>query len=152
MLTFKQMEELNEIMSLEQTKAKQMTALQINGTLREFPIFEPINVFFKYPIHIPDKTGLLYNVKPEQDSRKNRYEKMKESKKEENDQNIELFLNAFKQIAVDGQTTTNELANSGLMIGKTKDNIRISIQNWIKKGKLKDFNYKRGVIFKSENT
>ncbi|MGP1505155.1 MAG: AAA family ATPase [Eggerthia catenaformis] len=152
MLTFEQMEELNEIMSLEQTKAKQMTALQINGTLREFPTFEPINVFFRYPIHILDNSGLLYNSKPESDSKKGRFEKMKESKKKENDQNIELFLNAFEQIAVDGQTTTNELANSGLMIGKTKDNIRISIQNWIKKGKLKDFNYKRGVIFKSENT
>lgn len=148
MLTFEQMEDLNDIMVQEQSRSRQMTALQINGTLREFPTFEPINVFFKYPIHIPDKTGLLYNVKPEQDSRKNRYEKMKESKQKQNDQNIELFLNAFEQLAINNQLTVNELAESGLMAGKTKDSIRKSISRWIKSEKLKDFEYDKGIIRK----
>lgn len=148
MLTFEQMEELNEIMSSEQTKNKQMTALQINGTLREFPIFEPINVFFKYPIHIPDKTGLLYNVKPEQDSRKNRYEKMKESKQKQNDQNIELFLNAFEQLAINNQVTVNELAESGLMAGKTAGALRNAIPRWIKSNKIEGFEYDKGIIRK----
>ena len=35
------------------------TAWRIDGTLREFPKFPPVNVFFQYPIHIPDASGLL---------------------------------------------------------------------------------------------
>lgn len=35
------------------------TAWRISGTLREFPTFEPVNVWFDYPIHKVDDTGLL---------------------------------------------------------------------------------------------
>ena len=35
------------------------TAWRIDGTLREFPKFPPVNVFFQYPLHIPDASGLL---------------------------------------------------------------------------------------------
>lgn len=35
------------------------TAWRIDGTLREFPKFPPVNVFFQYPIHTPDASGLL---------------------------------------------------------------------------------------------
>ncbi len=35
------------------------TAWRISGTLREFPTFEAVNVWFAYPIHKMDDTGLL---------------------------------------------------------------------------------------------
>ena len=35
------------------------TAFRISGTLREFPTFEPVNVWFQYPIHVPDEAGFL---------------------------------------------------------------------------------------------
>lgn len=35
------------------------TAWRISGTLREFPEFPPVNVFFTYPIHVPDVAGVL---------------------------------------------------------------------------------------------
>lgn len=35
------------------------TAFRISGTLREFPAFEPVNVWFRYPIHVPDEAGFL---------------------------------------------------------------------------------------------
>lgn len=35
------------------------TAFRITGTLREFPAFEPVNVWFQYPIHVPDDAGFL---------------------------------------------------------------------------------------------
>ena len=34
--------------------ARQCTAWRIDGTLREFPKFDPINAWFKYPIHVLD--------------------------------------------------------------------------------------------------
>ena len=35
------------------------TAWRIAGTLREFPMFEPVNMWFTYPIHRLDDTGVL---------------------------------------------------------------------------------------------
>ena len=35
------------------------TAWRIAGTLREFPSFEPVNIWFDYPIHLKDESGVL---------------------------------------------------------------------------------------------
>lgn len=35
------------------------SAWRVEGTLREFPKFEPVNVWFEYPIHKVDNTGVL---------------------------------------------------------------------------------------------
>lgn len=35
------------------------TAWRIAGTLREFPSFAPVNIWFDYPIHLKDKSGVL---------------------------------------------------------------------------------------------
>ena len=35
------------------------TAWRIAGTLREFPSFDPVNIWFDYPIHLKDKSGVL---------------------------------------------------------------------------------------------
>ena len=45
------------------TRAK--TAWRIEGTLREFPKFEPVNVWFHYPVHRLDDTGCLHDIQPE---------------------------------------------------------------------------------------
>lgn len=45
--------------------AKARTAWRIEGTLREFPRFEPLNLWFDYPVHRPDSTGALSDVEPE---------------------------------------------------------------------------------------
>ena len=41
------------------------SAWRIEGTLREFPQFEPLNIWFDYPIHTPDEMGLLKEMQPE---------------------------------------------------------------------------------------
>lgn len=45
--------------------AKARTAWRIEGTLREFPRFDPLNLWFDYPVHRTDKTGALSDVEPE---------------------------------------------------------------------------------------
>lgn len=45
------------------TRAK--TAWRIEGTLREFPKFESVNVWFYYPVHRLDDTGCLHDIQPE---------------------------------------------------------------------------------------
>ena len=39
-------------------RVEQRTAWKIEGTLREFPAFEPFSLYFEWPVHIPD-TGFL---------------------------------------------------------------------------------------------
>ena len=41
------------------------TAWRIEGTLREFPKFEPVNLWFDYPVHRVDHIGVLKDVVPE---------------------------------------------------------------------------------------
>lgn len=151
MLGFEQMNELQYLTELKVNEAKHITALQISGTLREFATFDPINCFFKYPVHFLDNGNLLKGCRPEGSKKKSKFEKMNETNKKKQDENIELFLNAFEQLNHDGQVTVKELAESGLMMGKTYSAITNAIPRWIKNGSLEEFEYAKGVIKKNSH-
>lgn len=151
MLGFEQMNELQYLTELKVNEAKHITALQISGTLREFATFDPINCFFKYPVHFLDNANLLKGCRPEGSKKKSKFEKMNETNKKKQDENIELFLNAFEQLNHDGQVTVKELAESGLMMGKTYSAITVAVPRWIKKGSLEGFEYTKGVIKKNSH-
>ena len=148
MLGFEQMNELQYLTELKVNEAKHITALQISGTLREFATFDPINCFFKYPIHFLDNGNLLKGCRPEGSKKKSKFEKMNETNKKKQDENIELFLNAFDQLNHDGQVTLKELAESGLMMGKTYGSLKTSVPRWIKNGALEEFDYSKGIVSK----
>ena len=148
MLGFEQMNELQYLTELKVDAAKHITALQISGTLREFATFDPINCFFKYPVHFLDNGNLLKGCRPEGSKKKSKFEKMNETNKKKQDENIELFLNAFEQLNHDGQVTVKELAESGLMMGKTQGALRRNIPRWIEKGDLEGFKYDNATIIK----
>lgn len=148
MLGFEQMNELQYLTELKVDEAKHITALQISGTLREFATFDPINCFFKYPVHFLDNGNLLKGCRPEGSKKKSKFEKMNETNKKKQDENIELFLNAFEQLNHDGQVTVKELAESGLMMGKTYDSLKRGIPRWIKNGNLEGYEYEKGTIKK----
>lgn len=46
-------------------KAKSRSAWRVEGTLREFPRFEPVNLWFDYPMHRRDEIGVLTDASPE---------------------------------------------------------------------------------------
>ncbi|MFK4963715.1 AAA family ATPase [Lactococcus formosensis] len=52
--------ELGEV----QKVVKLMTAWRLEGTLREFPKFEPVNLWFNYPLHTHDEVGNLKDLDP----------------------------------------------------------------------------------------
>ena len=60
---------------------KQTTAWRVEGTLREFAKFEPVNMWFGYPIHTVDDVGVLADI--EVDSDKNKYSKAKEGRQKQ---------------------------------------------------------------------
>lgn len=56
------MQEVNS----EKQRAGSFTAWRVEGTLREFPKFPTVNLWFKYPVHTADETGCLKDIEPEE--------------------------------------------------------------------------------------
>ena len=48
-------------------RVRNLSAWRIEGTLREFPKFEPVNLWFSYPIHKVDEVGSLKDIQPDTD-------------------------------------------------------------------------------------
>lgn len=92
-------------------QADGMTAWRIEGTLREFARFDPVNLWFDYPVHKPD-SGLLEDLQPESDyktlgsrgasKRWGNKEKVAKDKKAELD-------TAFEACMMDGSVTIYSL-------------------------------------------
>lgn len=87
------------------------SAWRVEGTLREFPKFPPVNLWFDYPVHRPDENGALGDIQPEGETppwQKNLRRKKSDSdrKKERND-SIET---AFEACGIDGEVTLKSLS------------------------------------------
>ena len=61
-------QELLTLIEKSKEIVQRKTAWRIDGTLREFPKFKPINLWFEYPIHYIDKIGKLNDLDPEGDA------------------------------------------------------------------------------------
>ena len=57
------------IMHAAEEDADAYTGLRVDGTLREFKRFKPVDIWFKHPIHEVDETGMLQDIKPDEDGR-----------------------------------------------------------------------------------
>jgi len=56
---------LIEAIQAAKARLAKRTAWRLEGTLREFAPFAPVNVWFEYPVHTADRAGVLGDVKPE---------------------------------------------------------------------------------------
>lgn len=72
---------LSNQVAAERKRAREMTAWRIEGTLREFAKFEPVNLWFDYPIHRLDDVGSLKDIHPEDE--KPGWQKGKEARKKQ---------------------------------------------------------------------
>lgn len=118
-----QMVELERRIKEAERKVNVRTAWRIEGTLREFPKFEPVNVWFDYPVHKVDKIGSLKDIQPESEkpSWKKAAEKRKTpaDKKKERKQAIET---AFEACSIDENVTVDDLAEYMAVTEKTVRN------------------------------
>ena len=112
------------------------TAWRIEGTLREFPKFKPINAWFDYPIHKIDNSGVLKDVDPDNDQPawKKAMTKRKDpgEKKKERKMSIET---AYGACGIDEKVTVKSL---GEYMGVGEKTVRRYIKEhggfWIKEG------------------
>ena len=70
---------LEDAVAAAAARARSMTAWRMEGTLREFAKFEPVNCWFRYPIHVPDVSGALADIGPETET--SSYQKMVDARK-----------------------------------------------------------------------
>ena len=96
-----------------------VTAWRIEGTLREFPKFPPVNCWFRYPIHTADESGVLSDLESEAEKpvwEKARDKRKKQAAKErEEDRNaLEIAFTALE--SEDGDVALQDLAEH---MGKT---------------------------------
>lgn len=84
-----------------QKKADSMTAWRIEGTLREFASFAPVNLWFDYPVHKPDSDFRTLGAKG---ASRRWGDKAKQSK----DRKAELDT-AFEACMMDGEVTVYSL-------------------------------------------
>ena len=58
-------ERLESALAAAEISIREMTAWRIEGTLREFASFEPVDLWFEHPVHHVDTEGALKDVKPD---------------------------------------------------------------------------------------
>lgn len=101
------------LMAISNTRnsMKQRSAWRIEGTLREFPKFKPINIWFNYPIHYIDKVGSLHDIQAE--GGKSTYKRSDKSKKAPEDLDREKRValnNAYEVCTFEGNVSLKSLA------------------------------------------
>ena len=93
-------------------KADSMTAWRIEGTLREFARFDPVNLWFDYPVHKQD-SGLLEDLQPDNDFKtlgsRGASKRWGDKGKVTKDKKAELDT-AFEACMMDGEVTVYALA------------------------------------------
>lgn len=126
-----------------QKKMKIRTAWRIEGTLREFPKFDPLNLWFDYPVHIMDETDVLSDISTEEKSywQKGQEQRKKNAKKQKEDNDVKLknlidFLN-------DGNPPTVKMLCKELGIQESAVYKRIR--------KLDGYKTEKGLVVKDEN-
>lgn len=91
---------INDYVYPARKKVNQRTAWRIEGTLREFPKFKPVNLWFDYPIHHTDNIGVLADIEEdsEQPSWKKNFKKKKSpaDKKNERRKSVESVYQICK--------------------------------------------------------
>lgn len=95
--------------------ATSKTAWRIEGTLREFPRFDPVNLWFDYPTHRTDTSGTLADLQPDSDAKTTGQRGAKKrwadgGKEKCTQKTAEKLANAFEATAADGESTIYEMA------------------------------------------
>ncbi len=98
----KEFDELTDEIDKAYKKVRQRTAWRIEGTLREFPKFEPINMWFDYPVHREDESGALKDIQTEAEQPPWQKKGKPKSPAEKKKENLEKLKEAFEQSDMDG--------------------------------------------------
>ncbi len=94
------MPELKKAVEKAKKKVREMSAWRVEGTLREFPKFAPVNLWFDHPIHHVDLSGVLGDIQPE--TEKPAWQKRKKTPEERKKEKEDSLRTAFDASDLDG--------------------------------------------------
>lgn len=120
------------------------TAWRVEGTLREFPRFEPVNLWFDYPVHRADEAGGLQDIDPENERppwQRGTEKRKKDAKNTREKINSELDI-AYASLSVNGQVTIKDLME--YWNGMTDKGVKGRIK------KSANYYYENGVVYQKE--
>lgn len=104
--------------------AQARTAWRIDGTLREFPKFPPVNLWFDFPVHRNDVSGVLGDIDPENEAPA--WQKKKPSgppPKDRKKERLEALDTAFDACDLEGSGCVS-IAALMEYTGKAKNTVR----------------------------
>ncbi len=110
------------------------SAWRVEGTLREYPKFEPVNMWFQYPIHKVDEVGSLKDIDPEGEAQppwKKATGKRKDKAKEQRRSKAEEFEDAVNNCNMGEPPTLKDLTDWFSSTGKQV--AERTIRDWITK-------------------
>lgn len=109
----------------EKAHVRSMHAIRIESTLREFPTFEPLNLWFDYPVHRIDDSDVLKDVDPDDgDPNKKRQQERQEQAKQQREDDLNAYVETLEELLTDGkkEISKKELAEyMGIPEKKIKD-------------------------------
>lgn len=103
---------MNEDIERAKATLENRTAWRIEGTLREFASFKPLNLWFDYPVHRADEDKVLQDaayegeIAPQKKAAKAR----KKQAEEQRLNSAEQFTNAYNELYIDEPPTMQEIA------------------------------------------
>lgn len=104
------------------------SAWRVEGTLREYPKFNAVNMWFQYPIHKVDDVGTLKDVQPEDEQpawKKNFGKDKKKSSKQVKKEQNEALESAFEACSIEETITLESIAE---FLGVTDRTVRNRIK------------------------
>ncbi|MCY7486392.1 AAA family ATPase [Paenibacillus alvei] len=127
------------------------SAWRVEGTLREYAKFPPVNMWFQYPIHRVDDVGSLKDIEPEGESKppwQKATGKRKEKAKEERRSKAEEFADAVANCNMGEPPTVKDLQDWFSSTGKEVPDR--TIRSWITKYGFKIDRNNGNVVIKSD--
>lgn len=114
------------------------SAWRIEGTLREFPKFAPVNLWFKYPVHNIDNIGVLKDIAVDDGmpTWKKNFAKKKTDAERKNERKNSIET-AFEACGIDDKVTVKAMAE---YMGVTEKTVRNRLKEhggfWIDEGQV----------------
>jgi RecA-family ATPase len=115
------------------------TGWRLEGTLREFRTFEPLNLWFEYPIHKIDDSGTLASLTP--DAEKEPWKKSQEVRQKKKEAKKSQMESAYNACLINGDVTVTDMANYLETTDRT-------VRRYINENKM--FEYREGKVIKKK--
>lgn len=111
---------LQEELAVTRKGTAQMTAWRIDGTLREFPKFAPINFYFKHPIHVLDLHGALTDAQ-EDGAQTFFHQGKRKSAAQKTNEKLDALDTAYAALSLNGEVTVSDLMR---YMGKSRNTVK----------------------------